>query len=134
MRLTVNQQRVLAALRQAAGPLSAYALLARLREQGFSAPAQVYRALERLTAQGLVHRLESLNAYLACRQTAACGAGLRAFAICDECGQVNEFVDPEVGRCLGHWMREHAFSLRQAAIELHGQCAACGAREQATHG
>ncbi|MGN4219982.1 Fur family transcriptional regulator, partial [Burkholderia gladioli] len=98
MRLTVNQQRVLAALRQAAGPLSAYALLARLREQGFSAPAQVYRALERLTAQGLVHRLESLNAYLACRQTAACGPGLLAFAICDECGQVDEFVDPEVGR------------------------------------
>ena len=57
MPLTANQQRVLTTLRQADGPLTAYALLDRLREQGFNAPAQVYRALERLAEQDLVHRL-----------------------------------------------------------------------------
>ncbi|HSM41507.1 MAG TPA: transcriptional repressor, partial [Afifellaceae bacterium] len=48
------------------GPLSAYDILDRLRDKGFRAPLQVYRALDKLLALGLVHRLESLNAFIAC--------------------------------------------------------------------
>lgn len=69
MPLTANQEAVYAALRRAQSPLSAYALLARLREQGFNAPTQVYRALDRLLEQGIVHRLESMNAYVSCRHS-----------------------------------------------------------------
>ena len=125
MQLTANQQRVLTTLQQADSPLSAYALLDQLREQGFSAPTQVYRALERLAEHGLVHRLETLNAYVSCVHSAGCQHDLKAFAICDNCGHVDEFIDNDLGHCLGRWMHKNAFSLRNASIELHGSCATC---------
>ncbi|MFT3802800.1 MAG: Fur family transcriptional regulator [Burkholderiaceae bacterium] len=134
MPLTANQQRVLAALQQAGSPLSAYALLDRLREQGFSAPMQVYRALERLAEQGLVHRLESLNAYMPSTHSSDCRRDLKAFAICDDCGQVDEFTDSDLGRCLGRWVKNNAFSLRRSTIELHGKCAACAGTDHASEG
>src|SRR5256885_11218862 len=64
--LTTKQQRVLDTLRQAGAPLTAYALLDQLRDHGLTAPTQVYRALDKLAEQGVVHRLESLNAYVCC--------------------------------------------------------------------
>ncbi|MCC2690339.1 MAG: zur, partial [Rhizobiaceae bacterium] len=63
-KLTRNQQLVLARLEAASGPVSAYGLLDQLRDDGFRAPLQVYRALEGLIKGGLVHRLESLNAFV----------------------------------------------------------------------
>ncbi|MDL5035752.1 Fur family transcriptional regulator [Comamonas sp. Y6] len=125
MQLTINQQRVLTALRQTSEPLSAYALLDRLREQGFSAPMQVYRALERLANDGLVHRLATLNAYVPCNHTVDCQHGLRAFAICDQCGHVDEFSERGLGRCINRWTKNKAFSLLSSTIELHGKCADC---------
>ncbi len=125
MQLTANQQRVLSTLQQANGPLTAYALLDRLREQGFSAPAQVYRALERLAGQDLVHRLETLNAYVCCAHQGCCQQDLRAFAICDTCGHVDEFADAGLRRSLGRWTKGKGFSLHKSTVELHGECAAC---------
>jgi len=131
MQLTSNQKQVLATLRQAGNPLSAYALLDRLRAQGFSAPTQVYRALDGLAQQGLVHRLETLNAYVTCVHPEGCKRGLRAFAICDSCGHIDEFVDSGLDRCLGSWVKENAFSLRDSTIELRGKCATCTGAVQA---
>lgn len=129
MQLTENQQRVLTALQQTKGPLSAYALLERLRKPGFNAPTQVYRALDRLVEHGLVHRLETLNAYVTCTHPGRCQHNFRAFAICDVCGHVDEFANTDLRRCLGRWIKESAFSLRSSTIELHGECATCsGAR------
>lgn len=124
MRLTANQQRVLTTLQQAKVPLSAYTLLERLRKPGFNAPTQVYRALERLVEYGLVHRLETLNAYVTCsRQN--CRHSFMAFAICDTCGHIDEFVDEDLSRSLGRWAKNHAFALGSTAIEIRGQCANC---------
>lgn len=128
MELTANQQRVLSTLKQAQAPLSAYNLLDQLRGQGFSAPTQVYRALERLIEDGLVHRLESLNAYVSCTRASGCQHGPTAFAICDKCGHVDEFVDRSLGRSLGAWVKESAFSLRESTIELRGLCGKCAAQ------
>lgn len=125
MPLTANQQRVLDSLQQAGAALSAYALLDQLRDQGFSAPTQVYRALDKLAEQGLVHRLESVNAYVSCAHPPGCSHGVTAFAICDGCGHVDEFVDDKLGHCLGHWARNNAFALSHSNIELHGKCSAC---------
>ena len=127
MQLTAHQQHVLTTLKQAEVPLSAYALLDLLREQGFTAPTQVYRALERLAEHGLVHRLESLNAYVSCSHPGGCRQAFKAFAICDHCGHVAEFNDNDLGRSLNRWMKGHAFSLHASTIELHGKCAACHA-------
>lgn len=125
--LTRNQALVLDKLGEAEGPLSAYALLDRLRDEGFRAPLQVYRALERLTQAGLVHRLESLNAFVAC-----CGGhghshagGMTAFAICEKCGQVAEFSDEGMADRLEEWVGGSGFKPNRAVIEFRGLCADC---------
>jgi len=69
--LTRNQSLVFGALSRAEGPLSAYTILDQLRDDGFRAPLQVYRALDKLVETGMVHRLESLNAFVACSHRAA---------------------------------------------------------------
>jgi len=123
--LTRNQSLVLAALTAAEGPLSAYTILDRLRDEGFRAPLQVYRALDKLTGLGLVHRLESLNAFVACIHPHCHGGGTVAFAICDKCGQVDEFSDETVAERLAGWAAAHGFHPRKTTIEIRGTCAAC---------
>jgi Fur family zinc uptake transcriptional regulator len=130
-RLTRNQALVLAALDAAEAPLGAYALLDRLRDQGLRAPTQVYRALDKLLALGLAHRLESLNAFVACRHhhdaPAAEGpeSGPAVFVICDGCGRTLELTDPIVGGRLERLARDKGFGLHASNIELRGLCAAC---------
>lgn len=128
--LTKNQALVLAKLERHEGPLSAYQLLDLLRDDGFRAPLQVYRALARLTQAGLAHRLESLNAFVAC-----CGdhahhhdGAMTAFAICDQCGQVSELSDSGVSERLHDWVSKTGFSPRRAVLEFRGACADCLAK------
>jgi Fur family zinc uptake transcriptional regulator len=125
--LTRNQALVLEKLCAAEGPLSAYALLDRLREEGFRAPLQVYRALDRLVSAGLVHRLESLNAFVACSGPHRHGHGMTAFAICEKCGSVSEFCDDGMEERLGQWIGGAGFRPSRAVIEFPGLCAECGA-------
>lgn len=131
--LTKNQTRVLERLEAATGPLSAYALLDQLREVGFRAPLQVYRALDTLIRSGYVHRLESLNAFVACSNThdhdheGGHVHGIAAFAICDLCGQVSEFSDLEASERLYRWVESTGFVPKKAVIEFRGTCAGCSA-------
>lgn len=130
MQLTTNQQRVFTTLQQAKEPLSAYALLKLLRKPGFNAPTQVYRALDRLVQHGLVHRLETLNAYVTCSHQ-DCKKSVIAFAICDTCGHIDEFSDKDLSRSLGRWAKNHTFALGSTAIEIRGQCAVCTSLSEA---
>ncbi|MFN0264199.1 Fur family transcriptional regulator [Tepidamorphus sp. 3E244] len=123
--LTRNQSLVYGALEGSDGPLSAYAILDELREEGLRAPLQVYRALERLLELGLVHRLESLNAFVACSHPACEEDGTVAFAICETCGKVFEFTDIELKSRIGAWAKSNAFRPRKTAIEIRGLCAEC---------
>lgn len=125
--LTKNQSLVLAELHAAHSPVTAYALLDKLRPEGFRAPLQVYRALDRLLALGHIHKLESINAYMACAHEHGDGHhhGVAGFAICDQCGQVSEFADSTIENRLEAWAKSNGFHAEKSAIELHGQCAAC---------
>lgn len=123
--LTRNQTLVLNALTATEGPVSAYSLLDRLREHGFRAPLQVYRALEKLIELGLVHRLESLNSFVACAHPHDHRHGIVGFAICGTCGQVDEFSEAAVEKRLRGWANEHSFQLSKTTIELRGTCAEC---------
>ena len=125
--LTRNQSLVLDALAKADGPLSAYTILDRLRDDGFRAPLQVYRALDKLLGFGLVHRLESLNAFVACAHPHCHARGLIAFAICEDCGQVDEFSDEVVQKRLGAWSADNGFRAEKTTIEIRGHCADCAA-------
>lgn len=126
-RLTKNQLRVLEKLEASSGPLSAYMLLDQLRDQGFRAPLQVYRALEGLMNAGFVHRLESMNAFVACSEPHDHSHRMIAFAICDKCGQVSEFSDEVIGEQLDAWVGSTGFAAKRAVIEFRGTCAKCAA-------
>ena len=126
--LTRNQKLVLKALQQADGPLSAYAILELLRDQGFRAPLQVYRALKSLVEKGLAHRLESLNAFVACSGDDCHRAGMTAFAICECCGQVSEFSDFVLRQRLEGWAQHEGFQASRSMVEIKGKCAACAHR------
>ena len=123
--LTRNQSLVFEALTAAEAPLSAYGILDTLRDDGLRAPLQVYRALDKLVEAGLVHRLESINAFVACSHPHDHPSRIIAFAICGICGQVTEFSDEMVERRLGSWAGEHGFRADKTVIEIRGTCAAC---------
>ena len=125
--LTKNQSLVFEMLTRSAVPMTAYGLLDKLRTQGFRAPPQVYRALDKLVDRGMVHRLESLNAFVACAHEAYHPSGLVAFAICDECGQATEFNDEIVAKRLDAWSAERNFSPSRTTIEIRGECVDCHA-------
>ena len=126
--LTRNQTLVLGVLKHAAAPRSAYDILDSLRDDGFRAPLQVYRALDKLMEIGLVHRLESINAFVACSDPhdhAAHSHGITAFAICEGCGSVTEFHDDAIEGRLSAWQKTEHFKPEKTTIEIRGHCRAC---------
>ncbi|MEH6725245.1 MAG: Fur family transcriptional regulator [Hyphomicrobiales bacterium] len=124
-RLTKNQELVFGALTGTEAPQSAYTLLDRLRGDGLRAPLQIYRALEKLIDLGLVHRLESLNAFVACSHPKCSDHSTVAFAICDDCGLVNEVADERLASNLKEVAVDYGFSLKQSIVELRGTCSDC---------
>ena len=121
--MTRNQQLVLACLSDGAPPMSAYDILDRVREEGIRAPLQVYRALEKLIALGRVHKIASLNAFVACAHRHRGHA--TAFAICDHCKSVLEFSLPVSNATLNGWSRKTKFAVANTCLEVHGCCADC---------
>ncbi|MGI9354381.1 MAG: Fur family transcriptional regulator [Rhizobiaceae bacterium] len=127
--MTRNQALVYDTLEKQKGPLSAYDILERLRGDGLRAPLQIYRALDKLAGQGRVHRLESLNAFVACREPECCANKAVAFTICDKCHDVAEIANDRLARSLRTIAGHDGFSMQNAAIELHGLCNDCQTAE-----
>ena len=125
VRLTKNQSLVLDVLIKAGQPSGAYDLLDKLRQHGFKAPLQVYRALEQLIGLGLVHRLESLNAFIACSHMSCRTSGATAFVICDTCETVQEICDDSVSGFLTALAEKTKIKASKSNIELHGLCNGC---------
>ncbi|MEL7303771.1 MAG: Fur family transcriptional regulator [Pseudomonadota bacterium] len=123
-RLSENEVVVLDALRKRGGsPISAYDLVRVLDGTRVRYAVTVYRALDKLIAAGLAHRIESANAFIAC--DTGCAKGQPVFAVCDDCGQTSELrADPIVKR-LSKSAAEQGFAVSQMTLELHGTCDDC---------
>nr|WP_148253987.1 transcriptional repressor [Aidingimonas lacisalsi] len=124
-RFTPIRRRVLEMIATASGGLKAYELLDKLAvEHGAARPPTVYRALDFLIEQGLVHRIESLNAYVAC----PCPEHVHGFQllICRSCGRVEELHLDDVNSLLGEQARALGFRVERQTIELQGLCDQCG--------
>ena len=120
-RLTPVRAHVLEVLLREHRAMGAYEILDELRQAGFSAqPPQAYRALEFLTDAGLAHRIERLNAFVACSHPGAQHAP--AFMICRECGSVAE---AEVDNPLGGSAVAAGFQVERAVVEAEGLCPEC---------
>ena len=131
-KLTKNQALVLKILTKASQPLGAYAILDKLRSHGCNAPLTVYRALEQLAGQGLVHKIESLNSWTTC-----CGdhhANSPVFEICNDCGVVTEQFDRELVKSLNSMSERSGFIPDRSIIEIHGRCDDCGTDAKLTEG
>lgn len=123
-----QDQLIFSALRESARPVSAYEIIDQLRDKASLAPQTVYRALDRLIASGSAHRLESLNAFVACGQSDHQHEGTAVFAICDDCGTVSEFAEPRAVEALAAWAKRSKYSVRSMTLELRGRCATCTER------
>ena len=118
------QTELLAVLRSHRAPMSAYEMLGCLREENPRiAPPTIYRALAALTHRGIVHRLESLNAFIACQRNRHDHASI--LSICDDCGGVEETISTELLKKLSSIAGKSGFAPARHVIEIHGQCASC---------
>lgn len=137
-RLTELRKLVLELIWESHAPIGAYELidkLSRAREAdgdaGRVAPPTVYRALEFLIDQGLVHRIESRNAFVGCAQPEHPHRGY--FLICETCGVAHELEGGALDANLKAKARELDFEIRRITIEVAGRCPACR-RTGAHHG
>ncbi len=123
-RLTPLRARVLEIVWQSHKPLGAYDMLAVLAAEGRSAaPPTVYRTLEFLLEQGLVHRLSSLNAFVGCKRPGHTGSG--QFLICESCGNAAELNDGGVERAITRSATAHGFDVDRHTVEITGICPEC---------
>jgi Fur family zinc uptake transcriptional regulator len=123
-RLTALRRRVLELVWQGHSAVKAYDLLHQLgRIDGAAKPPTVYRALDFLMAHGLVHRLESLNAYVGCPRPERRHHG--QFLICEACGGVSEFEAPAIRGAIAHEAAALGFAVAHQTVEARGTCRAC---------
>ena len=116
-RLTPLRTRVLEIVWQNNKPLGAYDILAALATEGRSfTPPTVYRALEFLLEQGLVHRLSSLNAFVGCSRPGHAGSG--QFLICRTCGNAAELNDSGVERAITRRVASQGFAVHGHTVEI----------------
>ena len=127
-RLTPMRRQVLEALLSSHLPLGAYELIDRLARQGARpAPITIYRALDFLREQGLVHRIESRNAFIACVHNHESGDPV-VFLICEKCGAVGEAASAAVADTIKSASRAAGFTPKTPVIEISGVCAHCKAK------
>ena len=123
-RLTDQRRRVLEILCGAGRPIGAYEIMDAMREgtRGV-APPTVYRALDFLLEQGLIHKLESLHAFVGCDRPGQPHSS--QFLICAECGIVTELDDAGVSESLVSVALESGFEASRRVVEVIGTCAGC---------
>lgn len=128
-RLTEQRRAVFEALVRHGHPLGAYDLIEKLRPATGRSPAPIaiYRALEFLQELGLIHRLETLNAYIACPHRHEAGARV-AFLICESCRHVEEVASEGVDAALAALAGQSGFRAARHVIEIAGTCRSCAAR------
>ncbi len=124
--LTPLRRRVLKLVWANHSSVKAYDLLDRLGSEGRPAkPPTVYRALDFLIEQGLVHKVESLNAYVGCPHPSAPHDG--QFLICTDCGRVDEMTDPDVPVAIREGAAAAGYLAQGQTIEIRGLCPQCRA-------
>ncbi len=124
LRLTPVRRKVLEMLLQEHRALGAYAILDRLRDEGFgSQPPVAYRALDFLVQNGFVHKIERLNAFVACSHPGRSHSP--AFMICRKCDAVAEAQSAPAKGVLGAAARAAGFEIERTVVEAEGLCPDC---------
>lgn len=124
LRLTPIREQVLQLLAEYGRPVKAYDLLEMMRSRvGANAPPTVYRALDFLIENAFIHKLASINAYVACHHPDVSHSV--PFLICDNCQNAIELEDDSIAECLVAKAGVLGFQTRAQVLEVHGLCRDC---------
>ncbi len=124
VQLTPLREKVLQIVWRSHKPVGAYQVLDELaRTHKAARPPTVYRALDFLIAEGLIHKIESLNAYLGCGEAGV--AHTSQFLICRACGTAEEIVDPKLDQALDAAAKRARFTVERKVVEIAGLCGRC---------
>lgn len=122
-RFTSLRKRVFKLVWQQHKPIRAYDLLEKLQKTGRAAPPTVYRALDFLLELDLIHRIESLNAYVGCTEPGCENEG--HFFICTKCNAYAEINSDNIKDAIKNSAQECGFEIQQQTIEIMGICPKC---------
>ena len=124
-RLTKTREQVFLLLAKQQGAVGAYDLLDELKKLDSAAtPATIYRALDFLSKQGFVHKIESINAFVMCHHFGDCNHPVQLL-ICDECGHVEEIQSNNFDLALRSMAETNGFTISHQIVEAHGHCSTC---------
>ncbi len=121
--ISPHSKKLLEILQQSETPLTAYELLEKLRAFGIKAPQTVYRALDSLVERGLVHRIQSLSAFVACHNDEEDHGN--QFAVCRNCGVVMELHDHRICDIIKDVSKNLSFTIEREILEIIGLCQKC---------
>ena len=123
--LSKNQQIIFDLIDRSPEPLKAYTILYNVQKKGINAPPQVYRALDKLVEIGKIHKIESKNAFVACKNSDCEISKATAFSICESCEMVDEISDVKLSKYLSNFNHKKGMKFKRFNLEFFGLCKKC---------
>ena len=123
--LSKNQKIIFNLIQKSSEPLKAYTILFNVQKKGIKAPPQVYRALDKLVEIGKIHKIESKNAFVACRNSDCEISKATAFSICESCEVVDEISDVKLSKYLSSFNHKKGMKFKRFNLEFFGLCQKC---------
>ena len=123
--LSKNQQIIFDLIDRSPEPLKAYTILYNVQKKGINAPPQVYRALDKLVEIGKIHKIESKNAFVACKNSDCEISKATAFSICESCEVVDEISDVKLSKYLSKFNNKKGMKFKGFNLEFFGLCKKC---------
>ena len=123
--LSKNQKIIFDLIHKSSEPLKAYTILFNVQKKGIKAPPQVYRALEKLVKIGKIHKIESKNAFVACKNSNCEISKATAFSICESCDLVDEINDTKLSKYLISYNDKTGMKYKKYNLEFFGLCKKC---------
>ena len=116
--LSKNQQIIFDLIDKSPEPLKAYTILYNVQKKGINAPPQVYRALDKLVEIGKIHKIESKNAFVACKNSDCEISKATAFSICESCEVVDEISDVKLSKYLSSFNHKKGMKFKRFNLEF----------------
>ncbi|MBL6841695.1 MAG: transcriptional repressor [Candidatus Pelagibacter bacterium] len=126
--LSKNQQIIFDFIEKAKEPLKAYSILFNVQKKGIKAPLQVYRALDKLVEIGKIHKIESRNAFIACKNSNCEVSNATIFSICNKCENVSEINNLKLSKYLTNFEDDTGMQYNKYNLEFFGLCKKCKAK------
>ena len=123
--LSKNQKIIFDLIDKSSEPLKAYSILFNVQKKGINAPLQVYRALDKLVEIGKIHKIESRNAFVACKNSNCVVSNATAFSICEGCEKVTEINNSKLSKYLGNFEDNSGMKYSKYNLEFFGLCKKC---------